>query len=63
MNFDSNLAKFRDNCITINRATCNPYEIRLIDFLKRMNTDLQIPSLDLQNAILHLLKILSYSKE
>jgi FtsH-binding integral membrane protein len=46
------------------QATCDPYERRLIDFVKRREARSPLMlSLILQNIILHLLEILAYSKE
>ena len=39
------------------QATLDPYERRLIGFLKKMDEDLQMLLLRLRKAILHLLKI------
>ena len=44
------------------QAIRDQYERRLIGFLKRMNGGVLMLLLNLQNAILHLLKILAYSK-
>ncbi len=58
---------FSRDCVNIHaviksQAICDPYGRRLIDFLKTMDARSPDAFLNLQNAILHLPRILAYSK-